>query len=675
MKVENLTFRKRILSQIARSNRNGRSYVSKENKRILCQLSIEVLERGNNIVHTRVHIQIYVHISYTELDAWWTSRGAVVAVEPTRFSPVLGHSRWAIVAVLVLIAVTAGFWWLRPSARERTALKPVPLTSYPGHETYPSFSPDASQVAFSWNGEKQDNFDIYVKVVGSGSPLRVTTDSHEDVGPAWSPNGRSIAFIRRQPDHTEVLLAAPLGGDMERKLAEIYLPGTGFWGRLGHFLSWSPDGRWLAVNTADSPQGAMHLILISAETGEMRTLTPLDPQITGDVSPTFSPDGRTLAFSRVTNTLHSEIYLLDLSSGLEPRGNPRQLTFEGRITTAPVWTADGRGLIFISGANPSTMRVWQIPASGGTPRIVEFGYIGVNHVARAGSRLVFSYGTGDIDIWRVELPAGGNSPGSQAAPPARLISSSRPDGNPQFSPDGNRIVFQSLRSGSPEVYVSNRDGSGAVQLTSLGGPSVANPRWSPDGKHIAFAVSIEGSVQIYTMDAGGGAPRLIQSDPSAEALLNWSRDGNWIYFPSRRSGQAQSWKAPVGGGAPVQVTTNGGYSARESPDGKFVYYLHGTPLNLWRIPITGGSESLVMDRVGNFCDFVDAGLYCLKKPDPRSPALLEFFSFEAGAVRNIAEISPQQINGFTVSPDGRTFVYAQSESRGGVDLMLVDNFY
>jgi Tol biopolymer transport system component len=72
----------------------------------------------------------------------------------------------------------------------------VPLTSDPGTQHSPSFSPDGNQDAFSWNGEKQDNYDIYVKLIGSPAPLRLTSDAAEDTAPAFSPDGRTIAFIR-----------------------------------------------------------------------------------------------------------------------------------------------------------------------------------------------------------------------------------------------------------------------------------------------------------------------------------------------------------------------------------------------------------------------------------------------------------------------------------------------
>ena len=86
----------------------------------------------------------------------------------------------------------------RLSDSERQPLRGVPLTSAPGQELEPSLSPEGTHVAYSWNGEKQDNFDIYVKLIGPGPPLRLTTDPARDSSPAWSRDGRWIYFASRR---------------------------------------------------------------------------------------------------------------------------------------------------------------------------------------------------------------------------------------------------------------------------------------------------------------------------------------------------------------------------------------------------------------------------------------------------------------------------------------------
>src|SRR5262249_21039428 len=104
----------------------------------------------------------------------------------------------------------------------------IGLTSYPGNEMDPSFSPDGNQVAFAWNGTSEGNYRIYVKQIGGGDPLQLTNGDTDDYWPRWSPDGKSIAFIRGksrvirlQPNDTaDVYVIPALGRGMEHKVGE-----------------------------------------------------------------------------------------------------------------------------------------------------------------------------------------------------------------------------------------------------------------------------------------------------------------------------------------------------------------------------------------------------------------------------------------------------------------------
>src|SRR5207237_1995335 len=128
----------------------------------------------------------------------------------------------------VILLLIAGFLGLEAwrAPQSMAPLRAVPLTTLPGLARYPSFSPDGNQVAFTWTGPKQDNPDIYVQQIGSGSPLRLTRDPRADFNPVWSPDGRWIAFLRGNAarplarSERELRLIPPLGGP-ERKLADI----------------------------------------------------------------------------------------------------------------------------------------------------------------------------------------------------------------------------------------------------------------------------------------------------------------------------------------------------------------------------------------------------------------------------------------------------------------------
>ena len=194
-------------------------------------------------------------------------------------------------AVLIALAVTAGaflglFESEKPVAQE--PLRVVPFTSYPGEELYSDFSPDGEQVVFSWDGENQDNTDIYVKSFESDTPVRLTSHAAPDLFPAWSPDGRWIAFQRWEDDRG-VLLTIPSIGGPERKLTDLNI-GIGV---SGSKMAWLPDSKGLIV--ADGRPASIFLVLM--ETGERRELVA--PRDVGFLSrrAVLSPDGQTLAFS------------------------------------------------------------------------------------------------------------------------------------------------------------------------------------------------------------------------------------------------------------------------------------------------------------------------------------------------------------------------------------------
>src|SRR5262249_11215864 len=197
--------------------------------------------------------------------------GVLGTAAPTLKTPRTMTVLLPIFLAVVVLTVLGWFWFSRSrSTPEEVPLKAVPLTSYPGSELYPSFSPDGSQVAFSWNGEKQDNFDIYVKVIGTEPPLPLTTNPAKDYSPAWSPDGRWIAFCRDLPGaKVAVILISPIGGT-EQKLTETNSPDT--YGSPGSLLAWFPDSRSLVIIDRDKSSGDS-LFWYSVETREKHRLT------------------------------------------------------------------------------------------------------------------------------------------------------------------------------------------------------------------------------------------------------------------------------------------------------------------------------------------------------------------------------------------------------------------
>ncbi len=597
--------------------------------------------------------------------------GALAGASPSR-----PGRRWMAAAALGLAAVAAlGAWYVWPARRASPApLQMRPLTTFTGEESQPAFSPDGSQVAFVWNGERQDNADIYVKVVGSGPPLRLTTDAGVDFSPAWSPAGDAIAFVRVHGLTGELRLVPALGGP-ERKLSDAHaLEGysNGDW--APPLATWSPDGQWVVFCPGD-PRG---IAALSLETGERRSLTS-PPANWYDCRVVLSPDGRELAFVRFSNA-DSQLYVLPLSPDFQPAGEPRRIPSSVRnaFNWYPAWTADGRDIVFYADDYANRRGLWRVAASGTRePELLPFG--GDNGrdpaIARRGQRLAYAAATFDLNLWRVELRGG-----MPAGPPVRLIASSRQEGSPQYSPDGRKIAFGSNQSGSMEIWIADADGSNPVQLTSLGSYS-GSARWSPDGRRVVFDSNTKGRFQVYVVDADGGVPARLTDGPTDEATPVFSADGTRIFYSSLRTGRWEVWAMTADGHDPVQVTRTGGFAPLLSADGKILYYLKTQrSSDLWTTRVGGGDEARVIDLADltvidlssrrQFAVSQEGIYYVRTGPEGQR---LQFFDFASRTVRDRAPSTIGGGHGLTVSPDGRYVVYTRTDQSGS-DLMLVDGF-
>lgn len=577
-----------------------------------------------------------------------------------------------------LAALAAALLLVNRHRPQESVGETVPFATYPGILIQPSFSPDGERVAFTWNGPAGDNFDIYVKQIGNEGPLRLTTDPALDSRPAWSPDGRLVAFIRELPDGRLGILVAPSIGGPEKTIAETRRAPTL---RSNSVPAWTPDGKWLAFpdrdadNTADQTSSIYALRL---DTGERRRLTHA-PAGNLDLTGAFSGDGNSLLFRRMTSTA-SEVYLLRLSSDLRPAEEPVRLTSDGRFIGSASWARDGREILYVSLRSNTAGTVWRMPVSPGAraTQITALGdHVWTLAVSGKGNRVVYARTFLNRDIWRMEL----SPTGRQTDPPIRLIASSVPNSSPAYSPDGKKIAFGSARSGHNELWICASDGSDPLQLTFLKRGQTGPPRWSPDGKRIFFDSSASGRFSIYVIDSDGRNLRQLTNGPADDALPSLSADGRSIYFSSKRSGRWEIWKIPVEGGEAAPVTSNGGWIAFESPDGKYLNYAKNPGAgSLWRRLAAGGPEQAVATPVlGNSLAVSPRGICFARPAAPGSSDVtgdgnvIERYSFETGQIRTIAK-TPRPIHWFlSLSPDERFVLYTET-GQAGSDLMLLDNF-
>src|SRR6266496_3416009 len=372
----------------------------------------------------------------------------------------------AFVTLGAIVALGIWFLMLRPiTAPPAPLLKITPVTSFPGNEDQAAFSPDGNQIAFVWNGEKEDNSDIYVKMIGAEQPLRLTSNPAADTDPTWSPDGHHIAFLRQSAENGGLFLIPSLGG-AERKLADIfpYRPVV-----IGNTLTYSPDGKLLAAPDKNSQGQPFSIYSISIETGEKTKLTSPPAGSVGDLFPAFSTDQKTLAFVRSVSIAAADIYLLPLGGG-----EPKRLTFDNTSIRGLSWTSDGKEIVFASRRGGSTYNLWKTSITEATSERLTNSERDVYSptIPPQGNRLSYTQSMMDANIWRIRL----HTSRGQDDLPLELISSTQEDNGPQYSPDGRKIVFASRRSGSYEIWMCEVDGSNPRQLTNMGGPLTGTPR-------------------------------------------------------------------------------------------------------------------------------------------------------------------------------------------------------
>jgi serine/threonine protein kinase/Tol biopolymer transport system component len=591
-----------------------------------------------------------------------SSRVAAAPQAPSRSIGRVTKRPWFVAAVLAFVAAVAWFswyWFGRPTAEapQQQISAPVAITTYPGAEEDATLSPDGNQVAFSGNVLAEDNFDIYVKVIGSESLLRLTQDPAADMWPLWSPDGKWIAFHRAG----KLFLIPPLGGS-ERLLAE----------GIGRPQAWSQDSKWILATTF-GPPATWSVIRISVETGERSQLSS-DNNVTGA---SLSPDNRKLLY---TSRDRGQVrFMVAPFSTSAPLGSPRYLD----KVSAPeflggcAWTRDNRDAICAyrqkAGQESS---LWRIDTQNERPpELLPFTEgASAPSISIGGNRLAYDRFQVDSDLWRISL----HKQAKIASQPVRFLSSTKYEGLPEYSPDGSKIAFMSNRSGALEIWIANADGQNPRMLTSCG---ISYPKWSPDGRSIVFVRDGE----LYTVATAGGTPIQLQHSPAEKVESpSYSANGEWIYFlGSYKGGEKEIWRVKATGGVAEKLGGKGATWAVESPDGHVFYRKpEANKCTVWRMHTDGTQDELMIDSDPTVefapCPqftFARGGIFYIPAEQPDQRSQLMFLDLKQNVSRAVVTLGKAfrfTSDGLAVSPDGQWFLYAGFDYQG--DLMLIDPF-
>ena len=484
------------------------------------------------------------------------------------------------------------------------------ISSFPGSHHSATFSPDGERIAFL-NSGAASVVQVWVKNLAQGDPLQITFGGVDAVRPRWSARNDQIVFERRGQGIWSVPL--PLGGG-EHLIIED-----------GRNANLSRDGSQLvfmrqgALWTARADGSEQHRVA-----GSPNRCFALDS------APAFSPDGRWLAFFCAQAGRNGDIWVIPAAGG-----QARKLTFDERETAGPVWTADGRSILF-SSAREGSLTLWRVRSSGGVPQPVTTG-AGEDiepAISMDGRKLIY---TNVRTSWSVML----RDPVSGAA--KELLSQRETIGFPTFSPDGERIAFFRHVNGEPQLFVVSTDTGAIRQVTGTRGEENVFPEWSVDGGSLFFYqvkpapaykklllssgnsytvapwaygkqhwarvdpgeraavytnIGAKGPVSTIVRDLGSGQER-----PLALTLtrMQWSGDGQFI------SGETLDGRValcPKAGSRCTVVTA--GLRPKWSGDGSRLYFLRATERPGWFATYSAaldGSDARRIDEIGPFRPF------------------------------------------------------------------------
>jgi Tol biopolymer transport system component len=606
------------------------------------------------------------------------SRPAIYASEtPSR--------RWlgvAAVAVGLVLLVVLARAYLRNEpalAKLRTpdAVTSRTLTTMSGIERTPVLSPDGRQVAYTWQAEN-GQVDLFLRMIDQDQSLQLTNDTLIEESPVYSPDGLWVAYLRRSGTAVRELMVLPVLGGTPRLLERFEVPLRMDEARsLAASVSWHPGGEWLAVTAQAEDKDNTRIVAWSLKTTEQRALTN-PPAGSSDLSPAFSPDGRQLVFTRSASVHNGSLLVTSVAlDGADNGPQPmRSLPSATPWDYQPVWSLDGRELVFSGGRFPNT-RLWRIPADGSAAALpfagTEMGgsspSLAMEVAPGTGQskwRMVYSSMQLDNDLWRVSLQDGQRQ---------RLLGSSQRERFPAFAPDGQQLVFLSDRSGYREVWSVALEGKPRPQQwTDWKSSYVWRPSWSPDGSRLAYVVELDNVLKLYVQDRPLVGATQLTVDTAADEDLAWSHDGQSIFTtsPDRHAAGSAIYRYPLSGGGPEFVVQSPGKPIGEDAASRL--YLEIPDGNSHLLGVFN-PEDQVLSRPElspaqrhSFARGPD-GIFFVAVTD--EGAAIHRWSFASEAEELVVRLQDEPERGLAISPDGSQAVLSEISLLRG-DLMLAE---
>lgn len=589
------------------------------------------------------------------------------SIEPSRRS----LARWGLASIPA--AALGVFSWRRFGSEDAGFPEAIPWAGT-GSAVEPALSPVGQTIAYV----SLEDFNVYTKT-GSHPPVRLSPAKTEQGSPAWSPDGKSIAFLAGTGVQRAEIRIIPAQGGVSRAVTEIPVPPMGRRWFPGPALRWSPDSLWVGASAAVSQHSPYCVFLFHVVTGESRQLTQHAGVEAGDNGLAFSPDGRTLAFSRMMDE-YSEchLFVLPLEKDLRPAGPARKIETGKSWNTSPAWTVDGQELVFSTGGLHATRLARISPWINGAKArplagIGESGWYPTIARPPAGRLLTYTRRFNTTSIWRLDFNFRNAVPVS-AGPPTKVISATGLNAAPVWAPTGpRRFAFVSTRTGYPELWVADANGVKPEQWTNLQAAEISDVRWLADGR-VMFDLLQGGRKVRHAVGPPPARPEPLLGGAMRSGVA--SSDGKWIYFLRRRA--PDIWRVSTSGGEVTRITEDSGYNLHLSPDGNTLYYakIRDGELWIWAVDLWADSVAKRAPKplVRNAESFSPGrrGIYFMPAAEANKLAYFDFTNGRVTPLQTPPGIRPGYLVG--VSPDETSLLYSENEFDSAT-LMTVEGFH
>ena len=580
----------------------------------------------------------------------------------------------ALVAV-ALIAAALLLVWKFVAGRKPTvsfeAMKLERLTSS-GKVRDAALAPDGKYVIYVQEDEGKQS--LWVRQVATESNVQLVPPADTKyLGLTVSRDGDYVYLVSATAGAAEATLyRLPILGGTPKKLIE----------NVDSPVALSPSGKELAFVRDDLKAGQSKLLAAQADGAGERVLAfrklpdGFDFAWFHSSGPDWSPNGSLVSLVALSFVRgpHSTVVGVPASGGTAKPLTSKEWEGAGRVA----WLSDGSGLVFNATEPSSTLssQLWLLSYSGGEVRRITNdlnSYRGVT-LAADSSALVTVKSNLQSSIWIVP-----RQDTAQARP--LTLEGDNGDGvdGVAWTPDG-RIIYASNAGGSGNLWVMDADGSHSRQLTSEGS-SNGSPVVSSDGRTIVFRSNRGGNVGVWAMDADGGSPRPL-SDGNADVGPDISPDGKSVVYLSATT--TALWKIPIQGGSPTLIPFDQFPSFQAlSPDGKLIAVTFVDPETgkgpTAIIPVTGGNPLQVLDIPMPLASFTGRELNW--SADGRSliyigagnaSANLWSQPIEGGKPAQLTHFTSGRIFALAMSRDGKQFAIARGNEIS--DVVLIRNF-